>query len=218
MYQKNTPPITRVLTNSMVAAEELADAGYLVPVDVFMIRVPPPLDKYKDWPRAVKYGIVENVGRNHMIVELANHLDQTGSGPVIVLVERLAHGEHLAKALGAPFMAGNAPTSERQAAWRGLKDGSLNVLVVSKIGEEGLDIPPLAYLIIAGGGKAPHLTIQKVGRGMRTSEGKDRLFVFDLLDTGKYLGNHSKQRRKTYESQPAYSCNTVDFMEVVPHA
>ncbi|KKN60420.1 hypothetical protein LCGC14_0532540 [marine sediment metagenome] len=203
-------------TVCQIAAEELADEGYLVPVDVFIIRVPPPLDKYKDWQKAVKYGIVENAGRNHMIVELAKHLDQTGSGPVVILVERIAHGESLAKALGTQFLAGDAPTSQRQAAWAGLKDGSLNVVVVSKIGEEGLDIPPLAYLIITGGGKAPHLTIQKVGRGMRTSEGKDRLFVFDFLDQGRYLSAHAKRRLKTYKEQPAYSCSTVDFMEVVP--
>ncbi|KKK86116.1 hypothetical protein LCGC14_2766460, partial [marine sediment metagenome] len=141
-----------------ITAAELVDEGYLVPVDVFMIRVSPPFDKYKDWQKAVKYGIVENAGRNHMVVELAKHLDQRGSGPVVILVERIAHGEFLAKALGTQFLAGDAPTSQRQAAWAGLKDGSLNVVVVSKIGEEGLDIPPLAYLIIAGGGKAPHLT------------------------------------------------------------
>jgi superfamily II DNA or RNA helicase len=69
---------------------------------------------------------------------------------------------------------------------------------------------------MAGGGKAPHLTVQRVGRGMRLSEGKERLFVFDFLDEGKYLKNHAGQRERTYNDQPAYTVATVNFEEVCP--
>jgi superfamily II DNA or RNA helicase len=195
-------------------AGELAERGYLVPADVFLIQMEPRPRNYRTWPEAVQEGIVEHATRNQMITELAQHLAQTGSGPVVILVERLAHGERLARTLNAPFIAGNASTSARRAAWASLKDGSCNVLVASKIADEGLDIPPLAFLIMAGGGKAPHLTVQRVGRGLRASEGKDRLFVFDFLDQGKWLGKHAKRRQQTYSEQPAYSVSVVDYKEV----
>lgn len=199
-----------------VGAEELAALGHLVPADVFMIRMPRPTRTYGDWQEAVQEGIIDNALRNERIVELATRLNRTDSGPVIILVERLAHGERLAYALGTQFISGSASTSARQAAWSALSSGGLNILVTSRIADEGLDIPPLAYLIMAGGGKAPHLTVQRVGRGMRVSEGKDRLFVFDFLDQGRWLKQHAERRLQTYGEQSAYSVSTVHYEEVNP--
>jgi superfamily II DNA or RNA helicase len=199
-----------------VGADELAEKGHLVPVDVFMIRQPLNPVSWKKWQEAVEHGIVSNTIRNNHIIDLARHLDETRSGPVVILVERLAHGEALARALGAPFIAGNAPTPTRQRTWEDMRQGRLNLLVASKVADEGLNIPPLAYLILAGGGKAPHLTVQRVGRGMRVAGGKERLFCFDFLDRGKYLEKHAARRLQTYSEQPAYSCSIVDFAEVVP--
>jgi superfamily II DNA or RNA helicase len=199
-------------TVHQVGAEELAERGHLVPADVFMVRMKPSPVTYKDWPMAVQYGIVDNPTRNDMIVRLARELPK----PVVILVERLAHGELLARALGTGFIAGDSPIGYRRAAWGGLRQGKLPVLIASKIADEGLDIPQIQSLILAGGGKAPHLTVQRVGRGMRVAGGKERLFVFDFLDRGKYLKAHAERRLQTYNEQPAYSCSVVDIEEVAP--
>ena len=199
-----------------VTPDELAEQGYLVPVDVFMIEMPSSPVTYKNWPEAVQYGIIDNHVRNQRIIDLANRLVQTGSGPVVILVERLEHGKLLADRLSVGFMAGSASSEERQQAWDDLREGRRNIIVASVIADEGLDIPPLAYLILAGGGKAPHRTIQRIGRGMRTAEGKDRLYVFDFSDEGKYLAKHAKRRRQTYEEQPACTLAEVSFEEVCP--
>lgn len=189
-----------------LTAEELVSVGGAVPTDVFLITMSDEeKPTYLTYPDAQREGIVENPRRNAYIKELADHLNRTKSGPTIILVERIKHGEILSASIGCPFVAGDDSTKYREKMWRGLREGTINILVTSKIADEGLDIPPLAYLIIAGGGKAAHVTIQRVGRGMRTSEGKQRLFVFDFLDRGKYLASHAKARRKTYEEQPAYS-------------
>ena len=192
----------------------LIDKGHLVPVDVFIVRVPPSAVAYQDYDGAIRYGIVENLTRNQMIGDIARKCSASRAGPVVILVERIAHGERLAWELGTEFVSGSSPTAVRQRAWTRLKEGSLRLLVTSKIADEGLDIPPLSYLILAGGGKAPHVTIQRVGRGMRTAKGKQNLFVFDFLDSGKWLSAHSKNRRRTYNEQAAYTVQEVDITEV----
>ena len=197
-----------------VTAEKLVSIGGAVPTDVFLIKMSDE-PKYLTYPDALRKGIVENTRRNAYIKELADHLNRTKSGPIIILVERIKHGKLLSAAIGCPFVAGEDSTKYRERMWRGLRDETINVLVTSKIADEGLDIPPLAYLIIAGGGKAPHVTIQRVGRGMRPSPGKSHLFVFDFMDKGKYLKSHAKSRRKTYEEQPAYTVNEVEIEEVL---
>jgi superfamily II DNA or RNA helicase len=199
-----------------VTADTLAERGHLVEADVFMIRQPPNPVSWATWQDAVKHGIVNNAIRNDRIVTLARHLDDSKSGPVVILVERLAHGERLARALGAPFIAGNAASETRRRTWDAVRQRKLNLLVASTIADEGLDIPPLTFLLMAGGGKAPHLTVQRVGRGMRVAGGKDRLFVFDFLDRGKYLEKHSARRLQTYNEQPGYTVAEVNFEEVCP--
>ncbi len=199
-----------------VTAEELVSVGGAVPTDVFLIKMDDDeVPTYLTYSDALREGIVEHPRRNAYIKELADHLNRTKSGPVIILVERIKHGKLLSAAIGCPFVAGDDSTQYREKMWRGLREGTINVLIASKIADEGLDIPPLAYLIIAGGGKAAHVTIQKVGRGMRTSEGKQRLFVFDFLDQGKHLKSHAKARRKTYEEQPAYTVTECHIGEIM---
>ncbi|KKN83799.1 hypothetical protein LCGC14_0294520 [marine sediment metagenome] len=193
-----------------VFAKELTDEGYLAPTDVFLIKIPGKPARYQTWQEAVAKGIVDNSIRNRMIVELAQSLPK----PVVILVERLQHGEKLARALGTAFIAGNSPTGTRKRAWEAIRQGKQDILITSKIADEGLDIPQIKCLILAGGGKAPHVTIQRVGRGMRVADGKDRLFVFDFLDTGTYLGTHARKRRQTYADQPAYEVVETNFQEL----
>lgn len=193
---------------------DLIDKGHLVPVDVFMVRLPPVTAPYPSWKWAVEMGIVSNRERNNMICAIARKCAASSIGPVVILVERIVHGEALARILGTEFVSGNSPTAVRQRAWNALKTGGMKMLVTSKIADEGLDIPPLSFLILAGGGKAPHMTVQRVGRGMRVAEGKENLFVFDFLDSGKWLSTHSKKRRKTYSEQAAYTVQEVDIEEV----
>lgn len=199
-----------------VTTEELVSVGGAVPTDVFLIKIgDEETPTYLNYPDALRLGIVENPRRNAYIKEIVNHLRHTKSGPIIILVERIKHGKLLSAALGCPFVAGDDSTKYRERMWQELREGTINVLIASRIADEGLDIPPLRMLILAGGGKAAHLSIQRVGRGLRTSEGKCRLVVFDFLDEGKYLGNHAKHRKKTYEYQAAYTTSVVSFEEIV---
>ena len=187
-----------------------------MPVDVFMVRLPEQKVRWGRYSTAVELGIINHETRNKYITELARRLDKSKSGAVAVLVDRLEHGKKLAATLGCLFLAGAQSGEQRQKAYNEIRAGKRNLIVVSKIADEGLDIPPLAYIIMAGGGKASHLTVQRVGRGMRVSKGKQNLFVFDFLDQGKWLEKHSQARWDTYADQPAYTVKKVNFSEVCP--
>ena len=198
-----------------VEAKTLADKGHLVPVDVFMVRQTGAGRKYGRYKYAVELGIVGNKKRNNDIIKIAHHLDKSRSGVTIILLERIAHGEYLSKMLKCPFISGSSSTKERAGAYEALRTGATNLAIISKIGDEGLDIPGLQYLVLAGGGKADHLTLQRVGRGMRSNEGKSTLFVFDFEDKGQWIEKHAEARRATYANQPAYTVKTVDLKEVL---
>ena len=198
---------------SHLPSEKGIAAGRLVPADVFIVSPVPgrlPLDM--DYQTAYTTGITAHVGRNDTIIRLAQALRKTG--PTLILVERIEHGQRLARELDVPFMSGSTSGSERVDKWEDMRQGRLDCVVASVIADEGLDIPNIENLILAGGGRAPHRQIQRIGRGMRKVAGKDRLTVIDFADRGYYLGRQANSRRRAYQKEKAYTLAEVRPEEI----
>jgi len=198
---------------SYLPSEGGIKAGRLVPADIFLVG---PLSGRKpidlDYQTAYESGITKHQVRNDTIILIVQALRKVGS--TLILVERIEHGQLLADALGVPFASGSTPGDKRVDIWEDMRQGHLDCVVASVIADEGLDICNIEHLILAGGGRAPHRVIQRVGRGMRASPGKDRLTVFDFIDAGFYLGRQYRSRRRTYEREKAYQVAEVKTEEI----
>ena len=76
-----------------------------------------------------------------------------------------------------------------------------------------MDIPNIDVLIFASGGNSYIRAIQRVGRGLRLHDSKDKLIVVDFSDrTNRYLAKHSLERIRTYSLERCFSVaifNTV---------
>jgi len=116
---------------------------------------------------------------------LAAHRDKKA----LVFVEYLDHGEAVADALDAPFISGETPHHERAELFRrfradgdaasdldgdprddasGVRDDDLDVLVVSRVGDEGIDLPNAELAVVASGlGGSRRQGSQRAGRTMR---------------------------------------------------
>lgn len=109
------------------------------------------------------------------------------------------------------YINGEDSTARRKRVIEAFKAGTVDVLIANKILDEGADVPAIAFLILAGGGRAAHRQVQRIGRGQRVSEGKTSLFVLDFKDEGKYLSKHSAERVKAYMSEEEYSVTEMDL-------
>lgn len=214
---------------SRFSSKDAADQGYVVSADIFLL---PGSDISGNDADFYELGVVRDTKRNALIVELAERMARRGS--VLVLVERIEHGARLQRgfppsSLGVEFIHGAIEGFLRTEMLDRFRNGGTDVLIGSEILGEGIDLPNLRTLIIAGAGKAPHRTIQKVGRGMRTSGDKDRVIVFDFMDTGSKtwvdqqgkrhkrpssLQEQARSRLKTYLSEPAWSVATLSLEEL----
>ncbi|MGM0446734.1 MAG: DEAD/DEAH box helicase [Methanobacteriota archaeon] len=105
---------------------------------------------------------------------LAAHRDKKA----LVFVEYLDHGREIADALGAPFISGETPHYERAELFRRFRaegsgsedtDGDgLDVIVVSRVGDEGIDLPNAELAVVASGlGGSRRQGSQRAGRTMR---------------------------------------------------
>ncbi|WP_436928944.1 DEAD/DEAH box helicase [Halosimplex halobium] len=95
----------------------------------------------------------------------------------LVFVDYLDQGRELAAALDAPFISGDTPHHERARKFEQFREGALDTLVVSRVGDEGIDLPDASLAIVASGlGGSRRQGTQRAGRTMRPA-GRALMYV-----------------------------------------
>ena len=201
------PPI------STMTISEGVETGRIVPANIFMVHGCEWEGKALNYSEEYSLGIINNSARNTVIIRLAMRLRNLG--PTIVLVSREEHGNNIVFS-DVPYIYGKTPSKLRNKYYDEFRNGERNCLIIGKLGDEALDLPNIRYLILAGGGNSPHVQIQRIGRGMRAVEGKDKVDVFDFADTGHYISAHYRRRRRAYEQEPAYTVIDLTKEELLP--
>lgn len=156
--------------------------------------------KSKDYQAIYRAGIVDNPMRNSRIATIAN--SERSRGPVLIICNWVEHVNNIT-ALDSTFLhaTGSTPTRELERLLTEF-NGSNDVLVTSPVFGEGVNIPAVSTIIMAGGNKSHIQILQRIGRGLRKAEGKSELHVYDFLDaTHKYLLKHSEERYKIYKDE-----------------
>lgn len=190
-----------------IASEQLIAMGYLTMPEIEMIRAPvvPCVNK---WPECYNSAIVLNSGRNDQIVRAI----QSAPKPCLIMCTQVAHArilERSARKAGVSigYLDGTTDTVTRNQTIADMVLGRLEAVVCTTIFNAGVDIPQLRSLVLAAGGKSKVAQLQKLGRGLRRSVGKPKVVVVDFWDTSsKILERHSKERRKTWESEGFTVC------------
>lgn len=180
-----------------VKADELIKEGFLAKPKFEVIRyeskIPALAERYKELYEEM---IMENEERNKAIVEKAIELAKEGHR-VLIDIRRIDHGEILVKMLkergvNAEFLSSQSP--DRWEIFEKFKNGEIQVLV-STLLKEGVDIPEISAIILAGGGKSDIMTIQTIGRALRPKDGKEAVIV-DVQDDDPLLFTHFLEREK----------------------
>jgi superfamily II DNA or RNA helicase len=150
---------------------------------------------------------MRNVTRNKMIFDATKTLVDAGKR-VLVLISKVEHGQILLDMMKDQFrvdaLNGSSTTESRMSAIQNMRDGKVDVLIASKIFDQGIDIPELDALILAGSGKSSARALQRIGRVIRSYPGKKWANVIEFWDNAKYLESHSTARLKIYKSEPGF--------------
>lgn len=182
----------------------LIERGILAKPKIRMVTLHQDSDK-PTWQGVYGECIVRSAARNAMLAKIA----AKAARPCLVFVKDISHGKDLSKrlvkmGLRTDFVYGSASSSaKRQGAIKQLVRGDLDVLVCSVIFQEGIDIPSLASVVVASGGRSAIAALQRIGRGMRTDDGKKSEFeVWDVMDDGhKWLKSQARARMRAYSAE-----------------
>lgn len=184
--------------------EEAMEKGILAIPKLKFLRVPTlhrlrEIRKYQDVYEA---GVVNNVLRNDLIAEtiMRDHPDQIS----LIFVDRIEHGNNLIESfqrLGrrVPFVQGSMDTVERDNIKASMIERRRKTVIASTAWREGVDIPTLDVLVMAGAAKSEIPVMQTVGRGLRRTTGKEIVHIIDIFDPSHtYLISHFGERLCLY--------------------
>jgi len=112
----------------------------------------------------------------------------------LVFVEYVDQGDRLADELGLPFVSGETPHARRRTLFEAFRTGPRDALIVSRVGDEGIDLPGAEVAIAASGlGGSRRQGAQRAGRTMRPV-GKARMYV--LATRGTKEEEFARQRTR----------------------
>lgn len=175
-------------------AEGYLSHGLVVMADCYHDGVPSYWRGLEGYQEAYTSIITEHHERNHRIVNIVEAAYNAGHH-VVLLCDRVPHIRELGRLLaGIPhcLVYGAVPVEERQAACRDFDEGKLRLIIANRVFKKGIDIKAITFIIECSGSKDPNDCIQKYGRGVRMSPGKDGLVYVDIRDRqtseGKSLG------------------------------
>jgi len=212
-----TGPVVFKITN-----DDLIKLGYLTRPKIVMTKVhhkgayEDPLTKEelkrptaKYWADLYNYAIVRSPQRNKAVINVL----LTCPTPALVLVTRLDHINYLNHLSPVPllFLSGTSTKEEREDAKNKIRSGTIQHLVATTIFDEGVDIPELRAIIMAGGGKSNIKTMQRLGRGLRLAAGKTEVMIYDFLDANESCPGwtpmkHSRERLTLYKKEGFEIC------------
>lgn len=156
-------------------------------------------EKYKD---IYEHCIVNNRTRNRLIMTEAFAEIQEGHS-VLILVKEIEHGNNLQKmgeiiGVETEFVWGKTKKDVRKETKIALEKKEIKCVIASTTWNEGINIKSLDIAINAAGGKSELTTLQKIGRGLRTTPTKTQVVIKDFVDGYKYLSHHTMMRLRTY--------------------
>ena len=139
--------------------------------------------------------------------EIRSLLAEEAGRQALIFVEYLDQGEAYAEALSVPFISGEMPHHRRQKLFEQFRAGDIQTLIVSRVGDEGIDLPSAEVAIVASGlGGSRRQGTQRAGRTMRPT-GRARMYVLATRGTRE---EEFARRRMQYLGQKGVRVTEFD--------
>lgn len=163
--------------------------GWLVDVKSYHVNTDTDLNGIKtiagDYHLGQLSEAVNNPSRNQIAVDSYRNI--CDKKKAIVFCADIKHAVDMAKAFDANGIRVKAISSltnqeERREIIEQFRKGDIEVITNCAVLTEGFDVTDIDSIIVARPTRSPVLYTQMIGRGMRTHEGKEYMYLIDMYD------------------------------------
>ena len=181
-------------------AVKAIEDGFLTPPYFFIYKFNHKFQRDKNYSEEYDRCLVKNKERNKFIAEICNLIKSKDNSQILVLLERIEHGDILHSMIPDSHWI-HGGTKDNHKVIEKFNQGKIRFLIASTVVGEGIDLPKVKVLVIAGAGKAKSQIYQKIGRVLRIAENKNKAIIVDFLDMNtKWLMRHIEQRMRYYKT------------------
>ncbi len=204
-----------------VPYEYLVKIGFIARPIVHMKKIEGKNLKYRgNFQKIYEQFLMKNQTRTDYTVKAAKRAVEMGF-KVLILVQRLAHADKIMQGLSdqkviSVFGGSTSVDFDDQGETRVSKinyddfredfeNGGYDIAIGSTVADEGMDLPSVGFVIMAGGGKSRIKVLQRLGRGLRKKKvGQNVVYLLDFIDRGHvYLSSQSRKRLELYKEASA---------------
>jgi superfamily II DNA or RNA helicase len=181
------------------------ELGFMARPVIKIIKIPESfrIKEIRKYTDVYEHGVVRRLERNRIIVDLIKKHHVIGDS-VLVIVNKIAHGDLLlnmcqSSNVEAEFIHGSTDSETRGLTKEALNEKRMKCVIATAVWKEGVNIPELNVVINAAGGKSEIATLQSIGRGLRRTEEKSELIIYDFFDNSHHhIISHFGERFSLY--------------------
>jgi len=170
-----------------------------------------------DYNTFVEEFVYNNEQRNFLIACMAQVCADLGL-KVLIMTRSKKHGQVLADSYQFEYISGDDdPVERKRVKQRIIEEEGGVVAIVTEIWKKGITLPQAQVLINMTVGREESNVIQKRGRILGATEGKDKALTIDMVDFSEfYLSAHSYDRINSYEKFTGK--DNIDIIDSEPEA
>ncbi|WP_295843662.1 DNA repair helicase XPB [uncultured Microbacterium sp.] len=191
--------------------KEIEAQGFISPAACYEVRIDLPADERLEYAAAADEDRYRLAATAPAKIEVARRLVERHPGErVLVIGQYLDQIDELADALNAPQITGATPIPEREELFQGFRDGSIPLLVVSKVANFSVDLPEASVAIqVSGSFGSRQEEAQRLGRLLRPKQSNHTASFYTLIarDT---VDQDFAQNRQRFLAEQGYAYTILD--------
>jgi DNA excision repair protein ERCC-3 len=191
--------------------KEIEAQGFISPASCYEVRIDLPQQQRLEYAASADDERYRLAATAPAKLEAVRSLVRKHEGErILVIGQYLDQIDELADALGAPQLTGSTPVEERERLYQAFRDGSLTVLVVSKVANFSVDLPEATVAIqVSGSFGSRQEEAQRLGRLLRPKESGLPANFYTLVarDT---VDQDFAQNRQRFLAEQGYSYEILD--------
>jgi DNA excision repair protein ERCC-3 len=191
--------------------KEIEAQGFISPASCFEVRIDLPQQERLEYAAAAddeRYRLAATAPAKLSVVRRL--VDKHAGERILVIGQYLDQIDELAAALDAPKLTGATPIDERERLYQAFREGSITVLVVSKVANFSVDLPEATVAIqVSGSFGSRQEEAQRLGRLLRPKESGLPANFYTLVarDT---VDQDFAQNRQRFLAEQGYSYTILD--------
>jgi len=191
--------------------KEIEAQGFISPAACYEVRVDLPADDRLEYAAAADEERYRLAATAPAKIDVVRALAARHSGEqILVIGQYLDQIDTLATALGAPKITGETPVDDRELLYQAFREGTVPLLVVSKVANFSVDLPEASVAIqVSGSFGSRQEEAQRLGRLLRPKTNGHTASFYTLIarDT---VDQDFAQNRQRFLAEQGYSYTILD--------